>query len=185
MHGGNAYGDPPGRRQLLSTDQTTASTILQLRLGHDYPRASLVRLPNYSSTQRQCSARVQSVKHLLLGCRTYQNEREAAGIIRETTLHSLLFTSKGTTMLRDFVQSAKVATRRWLLQGGSEDDSDDKWGWGRLGAKAWLYSCTIGPSPGPEGGYRHTLLHACKSCLLANVMAQSRIVTRHAIQCDH
>ena len=54
---------------------------------------------------------------------SYQNEREAAGIT----------TSKGTTMLQDFIRSTKVATRGWLLQGGSKGDGDDEWGWGRLG----------------------------------------------------
>ena len=58
---------------------------------YGYFRAFLVRLPNYNSIQCQCSERMQSVKHLLLGCGTYQNEREAAGIARETTLHPLLF----------------------------------------------------------------------------------------------
>ena len=62
-----------------------------------------------------------------------QNLPERAGITRETTLHSLLFTSRGTTMLQDFIRSTKVATRRWLLQRGSEGERDDMWGWGRLG----------------------------------------------------
>ena len=73
------------------------------------------------------------MKHLLLGCRTYQNEREAAGITRETAPHSLLFTSKGTTTLQNFIKSTQVATRGWLLQGGSEGDRDGGWGGGRLG----------------------------------------------------
>ena len=72
------------------------------------------------------------MKLLLLGCRTYQNEREAAGITRETTLHSLLFTLEGTTVLQEFIKSTKFATRGWLLQGGSEGDRDYGWGWERL-----------------------------------------------------
>ena len=48
----------------------------------------------------------------------------------------LLFTSKGTTMLQNFIQSTKVAIRKWLLQGGSENDRGDEWGWGRLGESA-------------------------------------------------
>ena len=119
--------------KLLNTDQTTASTTHQLRLGHGYFRALLARLPSYNSTQCQCSERVQSVDYLLLGCRTYQSEREAVGITRETTLHSLLFTPKGTTMLQNLIKSTKVATRGWLLQGGNGSDRDDRWGWGRSG----------------------------------------------------
>ena len=84
------------------TDQTTTvtSTIHQLRLGHGH---FLICLPSYSPTQCQCSERVQSVKHLLLGCRLYQDERRQAGITRETTLHFFLFTSKGATMLQDSI----------------------------------------------------------------------------------
>ena len=73
------------RTKLLSTNQTTASRIHQLRLGHDYFRTFLVRLPSYNPTQCQYSERVQGVKHLLQGSRTYQYERQAAGITRETT----------------------------------------------------------------------------------------------------
>ena len=128
---GHIWGPSWKPTKLQNTDATTAWTIHQLRLGHGYFRAFLARLPNYSSTQCQCSERIQSVKHLLLGCRTYWNEREAAGITRETTLHSLLFTSRGTTMLQGFIRSTKVVTRGWLLQ--REDERDDTWGWGRLG----------------------------------------------------
>ena len=35
-------------------------------------------------------------------------------------------------MLQDFIPSTKIATRGWLLQGGSENDKDDEWGWGGL-----------------------------------------------------
>ena len=77
---------------ITGSDQTTTSTIHQLRLGHGYFRSFLLRLPSYDSTQCQCSERVQNVKHLLLGCTLYQDERRHAGITRETTLHSLLFT---------------------------------------------------------------------------------------------
>ena len=89
---------------IAGTNQTVASTIHQLRLGYGYFRSFLIRHPSYDSTQCQCSERVQSVKHLLLGCRLYQDERRHAGITRETVPHSLLFTSRGVTMLQDFIQ---------------------------------------------------------------------------------
>ena len=117
---------------ITSTDQTTASTIYQLRLGHGYFKSFLIHLPSYDSTQCQCSERVQSVKHLLLGCRLYQGERRQAGITRETTLHSLLFTPKGATALQNFIQMTKVATRRWLLRRADEREGEGEWGWGRL-----------------------------------------------------
>ena len=62
----------------------------------------------------------------------YQGERERAGIGRETTLQSLLFTPKGTAALIDFIQEIRVATRRWLLQSPRESDEEDTWGWGSL-----------------------------------------------------
>ena len=71
------------------------------------------------------------MNHSLLGCRTYRNERKAVEITRETTLHSLLFTSSGITMLQDFIKSTKVATRGGscreevrvieMVSGGGED----------------------------------------------------------------
>ena len=73
---------------ITGTDQTTASTIHQLLLGHGYFKSFLIRFPAYDSTQCQCPERAQSVKHLLLGCKRYQDERQQAGITRETTLHS-------------------------------------------------------------------------------------------------
>ena len=117
---------------ITSADQTTASTIHQLRLGHGYFKSFLIRLPPYESTQCQCSERVQSVRHLLLGCRLHQDERRQAGITRETTLHSLLFTPRGIAMLQDFIRTTRVATRGWLLQRTDEGEGEDEWGWGRL-----------------------------------------------------
>ena len=118
--------------KLPQTDQATASTIHQLRLGHGYFRSYLIRLPNYDSTRCQCSEPVQTAKHLLLGCPLYREERERAGIKRETTIQSLLFTAKGTGALIDFIQETRVATRWWLLQGVREIDEEDTWGWGSL-----------------------------------------------------
>ena len=51
---------------------------------------------------------------------------------RDTTLQSLLFTPKGTGALIDFIQEARVATKRWLLQGIRENDVEDTWGSGSL-----------------------------------------------------
>ena len=119
--------------KLISTKQTTASTIHQLRLGHGYFKSYLVRLPNNNSTRCQCSEPRQTVKHLLLGCPHYSRERERAGIQRDQTVQSLLFTQKGTDILTTYIQETGVATSQWLLQGGSENQAEDCWGWGSLG----------------------------------------------------
>ena len=118
--------------KLPQTNQATASTIHQVRLGHRYFRSHLTWHPNYDSTRCQCSDPVQTAKHLLLGCPLYKEDRERAGIGRETALQSLLFTIKGTAALIDFIQETRVATRSWLLQGVRESDEKDTWGWGSL-----------------------------------------------------
>ena len=40
-----------------------------------------------------------------------------------------LFTPRGT-ILQGLVQTTKVATRGWLLQGADERDKENEWGWG-------------------------------------------------------
>ena len=119
--------------KLISTKQTTASTIHQLRLGHSYFKSYLIRLPNYNSTSCQCSEPRQTVKHLLLRCPIYSREREKAGIQRDQTVESLLFTPRGADILATFLQETGVGSRRWLLQGGNENQMEDCWGWGSLG----------------------------------------------------
>ena len=118
--------------KLPQTDQAIASTIHQLRLGHGYFRFYLIRLLNYDATRCQCPEPVQTANQLRLGCPLYREERERAGIGRETTIQSLLFTAKGTEALIDFIQETRVATRRWLLQGIGENEDEDTWGWESL-----------------------------------------------------
>ena len=60
----------------------------------------------------------------------YREERERAGIQRDTTLQGLLFTTQGNISLIDFIQETRVATRKWLLQSVRESDVEDTWGWG-------------------------------------------------------
>ena len=121
--------------KLISTMQTIASTIHQLRLGHGYFKSYLIRLPNYNSTRCQCSEPHQTVKHLLLGCPIYSRERERAGIQRGQTVESLLFTPRGTDILTTFLQETVVGSRRWLVQGGNENQTEDCWGWDSLGVE--------------------------------------------------
>src|SRR5258706_12636198 len=104
----------------------------------DVARFGLCREPNRTvrgsnrGQHYQCSEPIQTVKHLLLGCPIYREEKERAGILRETTLQSLLFSQKGSAALIDFIQETGIATRKWLLQGGSNREEEDNWGWGSL-----------------------------------------------------
>ena len=88
--------------------------------------------PQYDSTRCQCSEALQNVKHLLLGCPLFKENRRSAGITRETTLNSLLFTPRGATILAEFIKKTGVATRRWLLQRTDGEEEEDSWGWGSL-----------------------------------------------------
>ena len=119
--------------KLISTKRTIASTIHQLRLGHGYFKSYLIRLPNYNSTRCQCSEPRQTVKHLLLGCPIYSRERERAGIQRDQTVESLLFTPRGTDILTTFLLETEVGSRRLVLQGGNKNQTEDCWECGSLG----------------------------------------------------
>ena len=58
--------------------------------------------------------------------------RERAGIQRDQTVQSLLFTQRGTDILATFLQVTGVRSRRWLLQGGNENWMENCWRWGSL-----------------------------------------------------
>ena len=53
---------------------------------------------------------LRNFKNRILGgwLSSYREERERAGIARETTIQSLLFTAKGTGALIDFIQETKI-----------------------------------------------------------------------------
>ena len=48
-------------------------------------------------------------------------------------MESLLFTPRGTDILTTFLQETGVGSRRWLLPGGNENQTEDCWGFGSLG----------------------------------------------------
>ena len=48
-------------------------------------------------------------------------------------MESLLFTLRGTDILMTFLQETGVESRRRLLLGGNETQTEDCWGWGSLG----------------------------------------------------
>ena len=104
--------------KLISIKQTIALTIHQLRLGHGYFKSYLIRLPNYNSTRCQCSEPRQTVKHLLLGCPLYSRERKRAGIQRDQTVESLMFTPRGTDILTTFLLETGVGRRRCIRKTG-------------------------------------------------------------------
>ena len=87
---------------ITNTDQTTASTIHQLRPGQ--------ALPDTPSTIRLHTMPVSGAYSWVVD-QLYQDKRRQAGITRETTLRSPPFTPKGAKMLQGFIQTTGVATR--------------------------------------------------------------------------
>ena len=110
---------------LINTDQTTASIIHQLRLRHGHFKPFLTRLPSYGSAQYQCSERMQGVKHLPLTADytiTKDNKLESLERPHCAPRCSL----KGTTILQEFIQTVKIATGRWLLQGADKREKENE-----------------------------------------------------------
>ncbi len=112
--------------------------MMQLKLGHEYFKSYLNRLPEYESKNcnGQCND-TQNPKHLLINCRHTQNERSQ--LIKKMkpqtiTLHTLFGTNEGLKNLAEFLKITKIATRKWLLGQLNEDDEGDGdgFGWGDL-----------------------------------------------------
>ena len=48
-------------------------------------------------------------------------------------MESLLFTPRGIDIVVTFLPETGVGSRRWLLQGGNENQTEVCWGWSSLG----------------------------------------------------
>jgi hypothetical protein len=107
----------------VGTKRKLASTFYQLKMGHGYMKAYLARIGKSDSSRCSCGA-IQTADHLLLRCKWYRQERRR---LKETleedniTLPLLLHTKKGIAATLCFLESTKVATRKWQL-GQEEED---------------------------------------------------------------
>ena len=107
----------------VGTKRELASTFYQLKMGHGYMKAYLARIGKSDSSRCSCGA-IQTADHLLLSCKWYRQERRR---LKETleedniTLPLLLHTKKGIAATLCFLESTKVATRKWQL-GQEEED---------------------------------------------------------------
>ena len=110
----------------VGTKRLTASTFYQLKLGHGYLKAYLARIRKSDSSHCSCGA-IQTANHLLLSCKWYRQERRQ---LKETlkerhlTLPLLLHTKKGIAATLTFLESTKVATRKWQL--GHEEEEEEE-----------------------------------------------------------
>lgn len=126
-------GTVPGSSNLkyLSsiTDKLTFATIIQLKIGHGYFRSFQRKLSiwkrNNDFSDNFCTGNcreVQTPKHLLLQCKNYQKEiSELKNSAKSTVNFEFLINTKiGQKLLVKYLQTTKIATRKWLL--GQTDD---------------------------------------------------------------
>jgi ribonuclease HI len=105
------------------------STIMQLKLEHDYFKSYLIRLSNYDTKKcnENCNL-TQSSKHLLLHCHHLTNDR--SNLIKNmksqnTTLKTLFETKKSLENLRIFLINTEIATRKWILSDVDEENDEE------------------------------------------------------------
>lgn len=112
----------------VGTKRQLASTFYQLKFGHGYLKAYLARIGKSDSPRCSCGA-IQTAEHLLLSCKWYRLDRRQ---LKETldedklTLPLLLHTKKGIAATLTFLESTKVATRKWHL-GEEEEEEEREW----------------------------------------------------------
>jgi hypothetical protein len=121
--------------QLLSKKYTkhVISTIMQLKLEHEYFKSYLVKLSNYET--KKCNENcnfTQNSEHLLLNCHHFTNERSK--LINEMkfqiiTLKTLFETKKNIENLRKFLINIEIVTRRWILSDLNEENEDEEDEW--------------------------------------------------------
>ena len=106
----------------ISTKRELASSFYQLKLGHGYLKSYLYRL-NISSDNKCICGLTETAKHLLLDCKSYENERKALleSIrkdinVRNLALSLILHTKIGIKSLLVFLKETNICTRSWHNQ---------------------------------------------------------------------
>jgi ribonuclease HI len=107
----------------IGTRRETASTFYQLKIGHGYFKSYLAGIDKCDSSCCSCGAK-QTPEHLLLSCPLFSLARkELVNNLKEKklTLPLLLHTKKGIASTLAFIESTKMATRKWHLGMEAED----------------------------------------------------------------
>ena len=112
------------RPKEIAHDKATISAFIQLKTGIGYLRSYQFRLRRTSTDRcfRSCHSK-QDTKHLILECPFYNEER---AILRKAlkkerlpvTLPILFNTSKGLSILIDFLRATKIGTANWYKEEG-------------------------------------------------------------------
>ncbi len=117
--------------QLLSKKfiKHVISTIMQLKLEHDYFKSYLIRLSNYD--RKKCNENchfVQNPEHLLLNCRHFIIERSKFINNMKSqnfTLKTLFETKKDIENLKIFLINIEIVTRKWILRNVKKNNEDE------------------------------------------------------------
>ena len=109
---------PPRTRREL------ASAFYQLKLGHGYFKSYLYRLGHTTSDRCKCGQK-ETPEHLLLSCTEHKVAREKLkSEMHENrlSLPMLLHTKLGIEKTLGFLKETRMATRRWHLERGEEEE---------------------------------------------------------------
>jgi len=90
-----------------------------LKLGHEYFKSYLVRLPEYTTNRCFICGTKKNPEHLILHCKITQFVREKLKQefdIKEFSLKNLFNTKQGQEFLYKFLEKTQISTRNWLLQ---------------------------------------------------------------------
>ena len=101
---------------------------MQLKIGHDYFKSYLVRLPDYSTDRCFTCGTKKNSEHLILHCKATQAAREELKQefnIREFSLKNLFSITIGQEFLFKFIEKTQISTRNWLLQQTSLETEEE------------------------------------------------------------
>jgi hypothetical protein len=105
--------------QLPDLPRPQLAAYIQLKTGIGFLKPYLWRIGKRDDDTCNDCKKKQTVTHLLLNCKTYQNERKplkkaALKDKNPLTLQWLLNTTQGKEALGQFLLSTKVATAQWI-----------------------------------------------------------------------
>jgi hypothetical protein len=87
---------------------------MQLKLGHEYFKSYLVRLPEYTTNRCFICGTKKNSEHLILHCKATQFVREELKQefdIKEFSLKNLFNTKHGQEFLYKFLEKTQISTR--------------------------------------------------------------------------
>ena len=127
-------------KELKQADRLTFSTFTQIKLGHEYFKSYLERLPAYEDNLCHICKVKQTPEHILISCKQYKAEQKklkntvlrqkakpGTGANSELSLKRLLCTGEGIKATLAFLKETKIATRKWILGKEGTEDEEVEW----------------------------------------------------------